>query len=239
MNTTWLAATTGQPPLAQQVNQFLTTHPTAYLYTGVQQGGQTTLGSGSANTNGLYLAQQFVAGSSFSLGRVVLTLALTGAPVTTTVSVQTNSGSAPSGTVLASTTLPPAMVPASAGLVSVPLPCALTSGTTYWIVVAAAGDASDFYAWSKSNQVSGASTSTNGTAWTAQTYGFYYALYDQSAVAPLVHTYEDGGVRWSTWTWSGALPTGLQEWTQGQTATGYLSSSRTLTYSGADLVSIS
>lgn len=234
----WIAATSGQAPLAAHVDQFLVSHASTYLYTGTQQGGQTTLGSGSTASNGLYMAQQFTAGSSFSLGRIVLYLALTGAPATTAVSIQTSSGGAPSGTVLVSTTLPPAMVPASAATVSIPVPCSLTSGTGYWIVVTAAGDASDFYAWSKSNQVSGASTSTNGTSWTGQGYGFYYSYWDQSAVLPLVHDYDDAGARWTTWAWSGGLPTSLQEWTAGQTASGYLSSSRTLSYSGGELVSV-
>src|SRR6185312_13320856 len=162
----WIAATSGQPPRAAHVDQYLVSHAATYLYAGTQQGGQTTLGSGSAATNGLFLAQSFTAGSNFSLGRAVLYLALTGLPATTTVSIQTSTGSAPTGTALVSTTLPPAMVPASAATVSVPLPCSLASGTAYWIVVAVAGDASDFYAWSKSNQVTGASTSTNGTSWT-------------------------------------------------------------------------
>lgn len=232
------AATTGSAPRAAHVNQLLGTHAVTYLYAGAQQGGQTTLGSGSANTNGLYLAQSFTAGSTFSLGRVVLTLALTGAPVTTTVSIQTSTGTAPSGTALVSTTLPPAMVPASAGTVSIPLPCSLTSGTAYWIVVSSAGDASDFYTWSKSNQVSGASTSTNGTSWTAQSYGFYYSLWDQSAVPPLAHSYDDAGARWTTWGWTGAEPTALTEYTAGQTASGYMTSSRSLSYSGGALVSV-
>jgi len=234
----WIAATSGQPPRAAHVDQYLVSHAATYLYAGTQQGGQTTLGSGSAATNGLFLAQSFTAGSNFSLGRAVLYLALTGLPATTTVSIQTSTGSAPTGTALVSTTLPPAMVPASAATVSVPLPCSLASGTAYWIVVAVAGDASDFYAWSKSNQVTGASTSTNGTSWTAQSYGFYYSLWDQSAVPPLVHSYDDAGARWTTWGWSGAEPTSLAEYTAGQTASGYMTSSRSLSYSGGALVSV-
>ena len=232
------AATSGFPPRAAQVNQFLGSHAVAYLYTGTQQGGHTNLGSGSASTNGLYLAQQFTAGSSFSLGRMVLYLALTGAPGTTTVSIQTSSGGAPSGTVLASTVLPPAMVPGSAAAVSIPLPCSLTSGTGYWIVVAAAGDASDYYAWSKSDQASGASTSTNGSAWTAQAYGFAYSYWDQSAVPPLVHTYDDTGARWTTESSSTGQLTALQEYTVGQSAASPATSSVALSYSGSSLTSV-
>ena len=41
-----------------------------------------------------------------------------------------------------------------------------TPSTTYWVVMKAAGDVSDYYTWLKSTLTSGASTSTNGTTWT-------------------------------------------------------------------------
>lgn len=236
----WLGATAAQAGQAGQINQFLGTHAVTYLYTGTRQGGQSTAGSGSTNTNGTYLAQSFTAGSAFSLGRITLTLALTGTPVPTTVSIQTSSGGAPSGTVLATTTLPHDIVPGSATLVSIPVPCALTSGTGYWIVVAAAGDASDFYAWSRSNQTSGASTSTNGTSWSTQTYGFIYNYYDQSVVLPLAHTYEDSGARWTAFTFNASnQPTVLDEYTVAQGMNQYTYSGRSFTYTSGSLTSIS
>lgn len=228
----YLAATPGQVLKAQHVNQFLGAHPTSYLYTGTQQLAQSTLGSGTVASNSLYIAQKITTTGAFNLGRVTLTLAVTGTPTPTTISIQTNSGSAPSGTALASTVLPPQMGTGSAAAVSIPLPCSLSASTTYWIVASAAGDASDFFAYSKSNQTSGASTSTNGTSWTAQTYGICFATFDQSAVlGPLpVHTYADSGARWATYTLNIlGLPTAVQEYTAGQTATGYTYSSRALT----------
>lgn len=238
----YLAATTGQAPKSAHASQFLGAHPATYLYTGVQQGGQTTLGSGSVNTNGTYLAQKFTVGASgLNLGRIVLTLALTGAPPPTTISIQTNSGTAPSGTALAAAALPAQMAPASAATVSIPLPCALSASTVYWIVASSAGDASDYFAWSKSNQTSGASSSATGTSWTAQAYGLYFSYWDRTAPAgaqPL-HTYADSGSRWSTWTWNASLqPATVQEYTAGQTATGYMYSSRTLTYTTGNLQTI-
>jgi hypothetical protein len=111
----------------------------------------------------------------------------------------------------------------------------LTASATYWIVTAAQGDPSDFYAWSKSNQASGASTSTNGTAWTAQAYGLLYAVWDQSAVQPLAGTWEDSGARWTSLSYTSGQVTGLNEYTAGQAATGYAVSSRALSYSGGAL----
>lgn len=236
----YLAATTGQAPKAAHVNQFLGAHPASYLYTGASQVAQTTLGSGTVASNGLYVAQKLTTTSAFTLGRVVLTLAVTGTPAPTTISIQANSGSAPSGTPLVATVLPSQMGPPTAGTVSIPLPCSLSASTTYWIVASAAGDASDFFAYSKSNQTSGVSTSTNGTSWSTQTYGIYFAAFDQSVGNAMpVHTWADSGARWSTWAYNASLqPTSVQEYTVGQTATGYMYSSRALTYSSGDLATI-
>lgn len=234
----WQAATAGQPQLASAVNQFLGTHQVTYLYAGASQGGHTTLGTGGVSSNGLYVAQSFTAGSSFSLGRVVLDFAaLTGTPTgLATVSIQTSSGGAPSGTALVSTSVPALYL---SGLVSIPVPCPLSSGTGYWIVLSAVGDASDYVTWLKSNQTSGASTSTSGTSWTAQAYGLYYSYWDQSAVPPLAHTWEDAGARWTAWAENaGNQPTSLQEYTLAQGTGQYVYSSRTLTYSGTSLTTV-
>jgi hypothetical protein len=234
----WIGATPSSPPLAAQVNQFLTTHAITYLYSGAYGGGQTTLGSGGVNSNGLYIAQSFTAAATYSLGRVVLGFnTVTGTPTApTTISIQTSTGGAPSGTALISTTVPPQFL---ASNVSIPVPCALASGTVYWIVLAAVGDASNFATWLKSNQTSGASTSTNGTSWTAQAYGLYYALWDQSAFLPLAHTWEDGGARWTSELYTGVNElSSLQECTVAQGSGQYVSSSRALTYSGSNLISV-
>lgn len=234
----WIGATTGQPPLAAQINQFLGTHATTYIYTGVTLGGATVLGSGSVTSNGLYVAQAFTPGSSQSPGRFVFSMSVTGSPSPLTVSIQTSSGSAPSGTALVSTTIPAQWMPGTQTLVSVPLPCSLTASTTYWAVFNAVGDASDYYSLYKSNQTSGVSTSTNGTSWASQTYGIYYARYDQSAVLPLVHTWTDSGARWTTVASNtGNQPTNLQEYTVAQGSGQYVYSNRAFTYSGTSLIS--
>jgi hypothetical protein len=234
----WIGASPNSPQLAAQVNEFLGTHAVTYLYTGVQQGGHTTLGSGGVNSDGLYIAQSFTAASSFMLGHVVLYFAVaTGTPTApTTISIQTSSGGAPSGAALVSTTIPAQYL---SGLVSIPVPCSLASGTGYWIVLAAVGDASDYVTWLESNQVSGASTSTTGTSWTAQGYGLAYSYFDQSAVPPLVHTWEDSGARWTSWAQNANnQPTSLQEYTVAQAAGDYVYSTRAMTYSSGSLVAV-
>lgn len=235
----WLGATATQNAQAGQINQFLGTHAITYLYTGVLLESQAVAGSGGIVTNATYLAQHFTPGANQTVGRITLNLSVTGAPGPLTVSMQTNSGSSPSGTALATTVIPPGFITASSTAITIPLPCSLTSGTEYWIVLNAVGDASDLYTWFKSNQTSGASTATTLPTWTAQTYGFLYAVYDQTATAPLVHTYEDTGARWTTFvTNTNGTPSKLSEYTLAQGTNQYIQSVRSFTYSGTLLTSI-
>lgn len=235
----YIGATAGQPSLANQVNQFLGTHPASFIYTGVSLGGSPTLGSGGVNSNGLYVGQEMTPGTTQAVGRMVLTASVTGTPGPLTVTLQTNNAGAPSGTVLASTVVPYNYFPAAAGQVSIPLPITLTASTAYWLVFNAVGDASDFYTLDKSNATSGVSTSTNGTSWTGQTYGIYYVRWDQSVVTPLLHTWEDSGARWTYYTSaSNQTLTGAQEYTVAQGTNNFVWSSRTYTTTNMNVVNI-
>lgn len=238
---TWLAATSGQPTQAGQVNQFLGAHAATLIYNGVAIANHTTLGSGSVNSNGLYVAQKFTTGASpTTLGRFTLGIGVTGAPPPLTVGLYANSGSAPSGAPLATVQIPHDPFGASVAFLSVPLVFSpLAASTTYWLVVLPVGDASDFYTFYKSNQTSGASTSVNGTAWTAQTYGIGFYAVDQSISGPVNNTWEDGGARWTTFAYNAnGTVSAIVEFTEGQTATGYLFSNRTLSYTAGQLAGI-
>jgi hypothetical protein len=236
----YLAATSGQQANAGQINQFLGTHSCQYIYTGTSFSSQTTVGSSSIFSYQVYAAQSFIPAANQTLGRVTLYIAMDASPPPWTISIQTSSGAAPSGTVLASTVVPAEATSHTPGFVSIPLPCSLTASTQYWIVSNLVGTSTNNFKWLTSNQASGASASPDGVTWTAQSYGLLYNCYSNSPVVqPLVHAYEDSGARWSTYTFNSvAQPTSIQEWTQGQTTTGYLYSSRTLSYSGGQLVSI-
>lgn len=243
---TWQAATSGQPALAGHVNQLLGSHATTYLYTGVQTAAQTTAGTGTVGTNGTYIAQSFTtAAGQTSIGYVIARISSGGATSgsqlgPTTLSLYANSAGAPTGSPLASVTMTAEYVAAAPSFVTYPLPVTgLTASTTYWLVLAPAGNATYSYLWWKSNQTSGASTSTNGTTWTAQTYGLLYQVYDQTATGLLTCTWEDTGARW---TWSGYGTTNLltqyAEYTGGQTTAGYLQSFRTLSYTNGLLTGV-
>lgn len=230
---TWLGATSGQLPASGQINQFLVTHPATIVYTGVSLG-SAAVGSGTVATNGLYVAMEFNPGTNQTPGRFVLTMSVTGTPAPLTLTIQTNTAGAPSGTVLATTVVPYDYLTGSATATSIPLPCSFTGGLSYWLVANAVGDGSDFYSFTKSTAGSGASTSTNGTSWTAQAYGLAYNRFDQSAVPPLVHTWEDSGLRWTSFQSSADLPTGFQEYTVAQGANQYVYSGRTIGYFSPD-----
>lgn len=237
----WLAATSGQPGLAGQVNQFLVTHEVTYVYTGTQQSHQATAGSGGVNSNGLLIAQSFsTAPGQTAVGYVTVTATATGSPPPWVLSIQADNGSgAPSGIPLASTAVPKESLGfITAETVMLPV-TGLTASARYWIVAAAAGDVSDYVTWFKSNQVSGASTSSNGGAtWAAQSYGLLYAIYDQSPVLPLIGTWEDSGARWTSMSYSGGELSSLNEFTAGQVANGYTVSGRVLSYSGGFLTGV-
>jgi hypothetical protein len=237
---TWLAATTGYPGYAGQVNQFLGTHAITYVPAGVEQAAQSTAGSGGVNSDSLYIAQSFTTTSAqTTIGYVVLTAAYTGSPAPWSLSIQASSSGAPSGTALVSAAVPKEFLAGTASAQAVMLPVTgLTAATGYWVVAQADGDASDYFTWSKSSQTSGASTSPNGATWTAQSYGLLYQIWDQTPVPPLAGTWEDSGARWSALAYTSSKLTGIEEYTAGQTAAGYTASSRVLSYSGSWLTGV-
>lgn len=244
---TWQAATAGQPARAGHVNQLLATHQVQVLYAGVQTAAQSATGTGNVTTNGTWIAQSFTTASGqTSIGYVVAYISSGGAfsgsqlgP--TTLSLYASSGGAPSGSPLASVTMTAEYVQGAPLLVTFPLPVTgLAASTTYWLVLAPAGDATYAYTWFKSTQTSGASTSTDGTTWTAQGYGLVFEVYDQTASGLLTATWEDAGARW---TWTGYVTGTNQvqqyaEYTVGQTASGYMQSLRNFSYSNGLLTGV-
>jgi len=235
----WQAPTSGQQANAGAVNQLLGTHAITYVWSGVLAA-SSTAGSGTVSSLGTWLAQKFTtAAGQTAAGYVTVTIGLSGSPATGpwTFSLQANSGSAPSGTALVSAAVPKEFLSSGTAAQQVMLPVTgLTAAATYWIVAQSAGSSGNVFQWLKSTAGTGASTSTNGTSWTAQAYGLTYQVYDQAAVLPLQGTWEDSGARWTDLTWSSGQLTGIEEYTAGQTAAGYTAASRTLSYSSAGLL---
>ena len=231
----WQAATAGQSAMAVQVNQFLTAHAVTYLYQGALKASSVTTSGSAKASSSSWLAQSFTTAAGF----VWVYASIAGTPVPWPLTLQTDSSGAPSGTVLSSASLPKEFLGGFAW-VPVPLPATgLTPAAKYWIVGQETGDSGDNYAWAETTAGSGAATSANGTAWTAQSYGLTYQVFDQTATPPLAGTWEDSGSRWTSLSYdsSGQL-SALREYTTGQTAAGYAASVRSLTWSGGLLTGV-
>lgn len=235
----WSGASSGGTMYAAQINQFLGTHQATYVYTGSLITSQTTAGSGSVASNGLYVAQSFTTGTGTTTGRFAFSMTVTGSPAPMVFSLQANVSGAPSGTALTTTEVASGWGNATQSYQSVPLVATgLSASTEYWIVATAAGNASNYWSWFKSNQTSGASTSTNGTSWTAQAYGLLFEVWDLSAVPPLQHTWEDQGARSTRLFFNtNSTPGALEEYTMEESGASVYSY-RTYNYSNGQIFSI-
>lgn len=243
----WQAATSAQPPLAAHINQLLGTHLIVPLYTGVQTAAVTTNGATTTNSNSLYMAQSFTtAVGQTTVGYVSIPLSTTtttGSSLgTISVGLYANSAGAPTGSALVSTTVTAEYSNfltsgTTTVYIFVPLPVTgLSASTTYWIVTGAVGTVTNFYAWRRSASASGASTSPDGVTWTAQAYGLQYQVFDRTASGSKLFTWEDSGVRWTYTSYnSNSSMNTYSEYTVGQTATGYLQSNRSFTYSNGSV----
>jgi hypothetical protein len=246
---TWLGATAQNPGNSGQVNQFLAAHNANYVYTGgVLQASATTGISVYDSTDNTWLSQSFVAGSSqTTLGSVLLQISTVGgSPVTDTigllqVALYADSSGFPTGSPLATISVPETYVYSSPFWVSMPLVAAsITPGATYHIVVMAVGTVTNYYAWQQSNTGGGAATSPDGVSWTAQAYGLMYQVYDLSGTTlPVLLIYEDDGTFWTAFTYNtnGTLAT-VEQFAVTQSG-GALQSSGTLAYSNGLVTGVS
>lgn len=243
----WLAASTGSRTLPGQVNQFLGVHSSTWVYAGVQRAAQATGTALYASTAGAYLAQTFTtAAGQTTVGQVWLQISTVGGSPTTatitplTVGLYATLAGAPTGSALASTAVHEQYVYTSPFWVPVPL-CAtgLAAGATYALVVSAAGSGSAYYVWQHSNQPSGASTSPDGTTWTAQAYGLMFQVFDQTPGGQVQFLYDDDGARWAQFTYdSVGRVSALTEYCTAQNASAPLTSTRTLTYASGMLTGV-
>ncbi len=108
-------------------------------------------GKNIGGENRLDAAQSFQPTVSNVLNKVSLKLKKTGFPSDITVRLlQDNNGQPNKNQVIASTVLSAGLVGSDYGFVDVafPAPPSLTSGTTYWIVLDASSDSSNYWSWS-------------------------------------------------------------------------------------------
>lgn len=245
---TWQAATVGSTAGAGHTNQFLSYHNASLLYQGNLVSSQTTGTGVYDDTLTQWLSQSIVTGvSQTAIGYVQLQLATIGGSPTLpliaplTVSLYASASGVPTGSPLATTTVSCATVYNAAVWVTVPLAAStLTPNTTYEVVTQLVGTAGHYYVWQRSNQVTGSATSPDGTTWSPQTHGLMYRVYNQSATGQLMTIYEDNGDRTVSLTYNsvGGISQ-VVEYTVGQTATGYLQTNCTLSYTNGLITGVS
>lgn len=247
----WQAASTNYAGNAVHVNQFLGTHTSEFIYSGTIQDSQSTGNSVYSSTQGNYLAQTFTtATNQTAVGSLQLQVSTIGGSPTSelisplVVGIYATAGNTPTGSPLAYTEILSLYVYSSPFWVTVPLPVVgLTGGTKYAIVTGSVGTSSHYYVWQHSNQVSGASTSTNsGVSWTANNYGFMYRVSDNSVGSGSslpIFVYDDNGNRWTKFSYNsnGTLAT-VSGRTLAQNGT-FLTFSSTLTYTNGLVTGVS
>lgn len=238
----WLAATIGQPTRPGQINQFLGSHSSAWLYSGNTQ--QAVGGSGTGvyqSSDGQYMAQTFnTTSAQTTIGQVLLQISTVGgSPINATisplvVSLYANLNGVPSGTPIVSTTVTEQYVYLEPFWVTVPLAVTgLTAATPYWLVVSPAGSATAYYVWQQTSLTTGASLSPDGLSWSDQAYGFMFQVYDQTGTNwPPVSLTDDDGARVTTFTYTATnLLSTITESVVAQDGASFYSQ-RTISYSG-------
>lgn len=242
----WLAANAGQPAYAGQVNQFLTGHTAAWLYPGKLQNSQTTGAAVYVTTAGQYLAQSITTGAAqTAIGIVSLQVnTVGGSPTSATIAPLTlalynSSNGTPTGSALGSITVNEQYVYTAPFWVQFPLAVSgLTPSTVYQLVTSPVGNGTNYYAWQRTTQILGASTSPDNVTWTTQTYGLMYQVFDQAGGGQVQYLYEDAGARWVQLSYAanGQLNK-ITEYTAGEGGAA-LTSTRSLTYNGALLTGV-
>lgn len=242
---TWLAATAGHGAQAGQVNQFLGVHNSVFLYQGTQKAAQTTGAAVYQSTQSQWLAQSFTtAAGQTQVGAVWLQIATVGGSPTSaaipalTVALYAGSNGTPTGSALASTSIAEQVVYSSGFWLQVPLPVTVTPSSAYQLVVSQAGTSSHYYVWQQSNQTSGASTSADGVTWTTQAYGLLFQVLDQAVTGTLQALYDDSGARVTqlSYNTSGVLSQ-VTDSVLAQDGS-IVTTTRSLTYSGASLIGV-
>lgn len=240
----WLAAVPGHVALPGQVNQFLGSHNSVWLYQGTQRAAQTTGATSYQSTQSQWLTQAFTTGSAQTqVGAVWLQISTVGGSPTSatipplTVGLYASDSGSPTGPALAATSLAEQVVYASGFWLQVPLPATVAPSSVYQLVVSVAGTAGHYYVWQQSNQASGASTSPDGVTWTARAYGLMFQVFDQGATGQPQFLYDDSGARVVQLSYASGVLTAVTESVLAQDSS-VMVTTRSLTYSGGFLIGV-
>lgn len=139
-------------------------NPTATVTIASSTATSTLFPMGQTNTN-QDIAQSFVTSTTTAINQITFYIKKTGTPANVTVKIVNNNSGVPGSTVITSGTLNSATVTTSSAYVPVVMSTsvALTSGTTYWIVIdSGSNDASNYYSLSTINNTYAAGATKYG-----------------------------------------------------------------------------
>lgn len=202
---TFLAAKSDGSQVAQagQINQYLgmhslTVHNTGTLEVGIQGLNATPGTTWSLATQ--WLDQPFTLPAHVdTINRIEVALQCLGTGADVTATLQADSGGIPSGTALATVTIPAQFVPVNRSrMVSLPLQATgLTQSGVYHLVLQTAGTTGNTLASPQGGTGLGTlQTSTNGTAWTAQT-GIELIVGVYTGDAPPLRNIRESSTAWA------------------------------------------
>lgn len=164
---------------------------------------QTSVTGASDGNVGLAtrLAAKYVATGTGRLTKVDLNFKNSAAATgTIIVEIQSNDGSEPSGTVMASSSIPASSPTSSYAYISVRFIEApqVAAATTYWIVCYIQDDGSGLYKWSSTtNATTALSTTDSGTTWASTAYDLNYKTYisTDSPTLGIYRAYKSDGTK--------------------------------------------
>ncbi len=246
MTLPWQAPVPGQATLVGHANQFLVAHPSTLTYQGITFYGTASAAGGVADQLGAgVISWKFVAPSTLAMTYITVAMGAIGAGADVYVSVQGDSAGLPNGTPIASAIIPaewlPSGVQTTLDAFAVPLPCSLTSGTTYHIVFAPAVGLviNNTAEWAQLasgvNDVEITRNAAYGTGvtwnpvtgvWSTQAYGYAVQPYYTNQQGRLIAISEDPITSRvsTTWTGSGSFPIPTRLSSYGFAASGFPSS---------------
>lgn len=200
---TYSAAVSGQVAQAGQVNQSLGLHAQSIINTGTLEVGVAGASSSPGTTWSLatqWLDQPFTMPSALdTIDRIEIALQCLGTGADITATLQADSSGVPSGTALATVTIPKEFVPTNrARMVSLPLQASgLKMSGVYHLVLQMGGTSGNTLVAPQGGSGLGTlQTSTNGTAWTAQT-GVQLIAGIYQGDAPPVRNVRESSTAWA------------------------------------------
>jgi hypothetical protein len=204
----WAAPGTGTGAAAGHVTQFLATHAISYLYQGVSQVAGS-IGTGTQYLNATQSGEAWIdqpwttAAGQTTINRVEFSYGTSLNPGNMTLSLQTDSAGAPSGTILGtSLIIPGGLYPSTFGVCSFPyIVTGLVAATKYHWVFSNVANTTYYQGFYGNGTTVGTVAyygigATQPSSWTSLAHTLSFTVYNGIG-GNLCHTYEDAGAKWT------------------------------------------